>query len=107
MKTIYLVIEGDKKAHNMPLELQAFLGAGFSQATFDKYQLEEGLKEIRQLREPLLSEADNLVETALDNGLDAMPFRQYRQQLRDITQTYSNLEGVVWPQKPSLPQPSA
>ncbi|CAK3434289.1 Phage tail protein [Vibrio crassostreae] len=55
----------------------------------------------------LLKEADNLVNIVEDNGLDTVPFRQYRKQLRDIPQTYNNPEDVVWPQKPSLPQASA
>ncbi|MGF1716105.1 phage tail assembly chaperone [Photobacterium chitinilyticum] len=55
----------------------------------------------------LLKEADNLVNIAEDNDFDTAPFRQYRQALRDIPQTYSNPEDVVWPQKPSLPQASA
>ncbi|HHX8575402.1 TPA: phage tail assembly chaperone [Vibrio alginolyticus] len=62
---------------------------------------------IREQREPLLVEADHLVETALDTGVDEKPFRQYRQALRDITETFSDAKDVVWPQKPSLPQASA
>lgn len=57
-------------------------------------------------RNGMLVEADNLVNTAMDNGLDATPYRQYRQALRDIPQTFTNPEDVVWPQKPTLPQPS-
>ena len=62
---------------------------------------------VREMREPLLIEADYLVNVALDNNVDITPFRQYRQALRDITQTYTNLDDVVWPQKPSLPQASS
>ncbi|WP_106408123.1 phage tail assembly chaperone [Vibrio sp. 10N.222.47.A9] len=65
------------------------------------------LNEIRHIRDRLLAEADKLINLALDNGVDTAPFRQYRQALRDIPQTYSNPEDVVWPQKPSLPQASA
>lgn len=54
-------------------------------------------------RNQKLTEADNLVNTALDQGIDATPFRQYRQALRDIPQTFTNPDEVVWPQKPSLP----
>lgn len=107
MKIIYLVSEGDKKAHNMPLDLEAFLGAGFSRGTFEKYQRECDIDEVRQARSHLLIEADHMVNIALDNGVDIAPYRQYRQQLRDITQTYTTLKDVVWPQKPSLPQASA
>ncbi|WP_210499826.1 phage tail assembly chaperone [Vibrio crassostreae] len=58
-------------------------------------------------RDRLMVDADHLVNTAMDMELDVTPFRQYRQALRDIPQTYSNPEDVVWPQKPSLPQASA
>ncbi|PNG62837.1 hypothetical protein CRN61_09050 [Vibrio vulnificus] len=64
------------------------------------------LNRIRESRQLLLVEADHLVNVALDNGVDIAPYRQYRQQLRDITQTYTTLKDVVWPQKPSLPQAS-
>nr|WP_050543144.1 phage tail assembly chaperone [Vibrio splendidus] len=63
--------------------------------------------EVRKAREPLMKEADDLINKVLDQGLDATTYRQYRQALRDIPQTYSNPEDVVWPQKPSLPQASA
>ncbi|NOI20779.1 hypothetical protein F0223_21380 [Vibrio coralliilyticus] len=65
------------------------------------------LEQLREARKPLLVEADYLVNVALDNGVDIAPFRHYRQQLRDITQTHNTLKDVVWPQKPSLPQASA
>ncbi|WP_417448428.1 phage tail assembly chaperone [Idiomarina abyssalis] len=63
--------------------------------------------EIRAIRDAKLKAADKLLETAIDKGLGETAFRQYRQALRDIPQTYSNPEDVVWPQKPSLPQASA
>lgn len=62
---------------------------------------------IKAIRKTLLVKADELVNTALDNGIDATPFRQYRQALRDIPQTFSDPEAVTWPTKPSLPQASA
>ncbi|WP_229333387.1 phage tail assembly chaperone [Grimontia hollisae] len=68
--------------------------------------IKEDWLKVTSLRNSLLSEADNLVNTAVDNGLDAAPYRQYRQALRDIPQTFTNPEDVVWPQKPTLPQPS-
>ncbi|NAW66146.1 phage tail assembly chaperone [Photobacterium halotolerans] len=66
---------------------------------------EEWLDVISQ-RNKLLIEADTLVNIAMDNNVDVTPFREYRQALRDIPQTYTNPEDVVWPQKPSLPQQS-
>ena len=55
-------------------------------------------------RDQLMFEADKLVNTALDNGLDAAPFRQYRQALRDIPQTFTDATEIIWPQKPTLEQ---
>ncbi|MEZ9362777.1 phage tail assembly chaperone [Vibrio cyclitrophicus] len=62
---------------------------------------------IRQIRKHKLIEADDLVNVAEDKEVNTIPFRQYRQALRDIPQTFTNPEDVVWPQKPSLPQASA
>ena len=67
---------------------------------------EEWVEHIEK-RDRLMVDADHLVNTAMDMELDVTPFRQYRQALRDIPQTFSNPEDVVWPQKPSLPQASA
>jgi hypothetical protein len=67
---------------------------------------EEWVEHIEK-RDRLMVVADHLVNTAMDNGVDVTPFRQYRQALRDIPQTFTNPEDVVWPQKPSLPQASA
>ncbi|MBY7729923.1 hypothetical protein JHW46_06120 [Vibrio splendidus] len=63
--------------------------------------------EVRAIRDAKLKAADKLLETVIDTGSDETIFRQYRQALRDIPQTFTNPEDVVWPQKPSLPQASA
>ncbi|MEZ9439489.1 phage tail assembly chaperone [Vibrio atlanticus] len=62
---------------------------------------------VKSIQKTLLVEANDLVESAIDKGVDASQARQYRQTLRDIPQTYTKPEDVVWPQKPSLPQASA
>lgn len=66
---------------------------------------EEWVEHIEK-RDRLMVVADHLVNSAMDSGTDVTPFREYRQALRDIPQTYTNPEDVVWPQKPSLPQAS-
>ena len=68
----------------------------------DLVALKMGL--LRNARDSRLVEADNLVNVALDNGVDVTPFRQYRQALRDTPQAYNNLDDVVWPTKPQLSQ---
>lgn len=59
---------------------------------------------------PALQERNNrLFETDWTQGQDSplspekvAEFATYRQELRDIPQTYSNPDDVVWPEKPSL-----
>ena len=63
---------------------------------------ESQLAEIRRQREPLLAEADIMIHKALDTGQGAVPYRQYRQALRDITDTYAGrLDELEWPAKPA------
>lgn len=64
----------------------------------------EGWVDVIEKRDRLMVDADHLVNIAMDNEQDVKPFRAYRQALRDIPQTYSNPEDVVWPQKPTLQQ---
>lgn len=58
---------------------------------------EEPLRKLRHERNIMLTQTDWWVmpdRTATQAQLD------YRQALRDITQTYTSLEDVVWPEKP-------
>ena len=64
---------------------------------------EEWLKIIEK-RDSLIVKADHFVNIAMDKGVDVTPFRQYRQALRDIPQTYSDPDNVIWPDKPVLPE---
>ncbi len=63
--------------------------------------------EVRAIRDAKLKGADTLINIVTDMGADDAVYRQYRQALRDIPQTYSNPDEVIWPQKPSLPQSSS
>lgn len=56
--------------------------------------------EVRLQRQPLLTQADDLVNKATDNGVDLKVYYQYRQALRDIPQKYADPEKVVWPEQP-------
>lgn len=56
------------------------------------------LSELRTERNRLLAETDHWV---LSDTADATAAQTtYRQALRDITNTYSSLDDVVWPTKP-------
>ena len=59
---------------------------------------EEPMKKLRQRRNKLLKETDYL---ALKDVFMTTDEELYRQQLRDITKTYTTLEDVVWPTPPS------
>lgn len=62
----------------------------------------ESWVEVIETRNAKLVEADKLVNIAMDIGQDPLPFRSYRQALRDIPQTYDNPDDVVWPLKPTI-----
>ena len=70
-------------------------------AKYDELVAAEPLKELREVRNRLLSESD---WTRMDdNGLtdeQKAKWAKYRQDLRDITKTYSSLDDVKWPTKP-------
>ena len=57
----------------------------------------ESLQMLRQERNAKLAETDYL---ALSDNTLSTEMSAYRQALRDITDTYSSLDDVVWPEKP-------
>ena len=91
---------------NVPAEKSTLLELGLQEteaaAALRDYRTKKELDKIREVRAPLLIEADHLVNLALDKDLDIVPFRQYRQALRDITEQYQELSDVVWPVKPTI-----
>lgn len=59
------------------------------------------LQELRDARSMFLRDTDWIVTKSLESGV-AIPTEwvTYRQALRDITDAYTSLEDVVWPEKP-------
>ena len=57
----------------------------------------EPIKLLREERNRLIAETDWWASSDLDMTLERAT---YRQQLRDITKTYTSLDDVVWPDKP-------
>jgi len=57
----------------------------------------EDLRLLRVERNNRLSETDHY---GLSDQTMSSDMTTYRQALRDITDTYSNLDDVVWPEKP-------
>ncbi|HIF9079948.1 TPA: phage tail assembly chaperone [Photobacterium damselae] len=68
----------------------------------DEIRLQSQWESVRYTRAILLKQADEMVNMANDKGEDSIFFRQYRQALRDIPQTYDNPDDVIWPAKPTL-----
>ena len=58
----------------------------------------EPIKLLREERNRLIAETDWWASSDLDMPLERAT---YRQQLRDITKTYTSLDDVVWPDKPN------
>lgn len=61
----------------------------------------EPLKLLREERNQRLTDTDWVVVKAQETGgTVSTEWQTYRQALRDITDTYSSLDTVVWPTKP-------
>jgi len=58
---------------------------------------------VRVMRDRKVSETDwtQMPDAPLDEAKKA-EFTAYRQALRDIPQTYSDPDAVVWPEKPTV-----
>ena len=69
------------------------------QAEFDTLISEIPMNELRAERNAKLAETDWTQSRDVTLSNDAA-WQTYRQALRDITDTYSDLDSVVWPTKP-------
>ena len=58
----------------------------------------ETLYFVRKERDKLLAETD--WTQLADSSADKVAWATYRQALRDLPQTYANVEDVIWPTKP-------
>jgi len=62
---------------------------------------ESQLKQLRFERNRKLAETDWVVTMHKEKGTNIpAAWKTYRQALRDITDTYTSLDDVVWPEKP-------
>ena len=59
------------------------------------------LETLRQFRNAKLAETDWEIVMHKEKGTNIpAALKTYRQSLRDITDTYTSLDDVVWPEKP-------
>ena len=74
---------------------------GLSDAQVQAIVAQEALDQLRQYRDRKLSESDwTQFQDSPITGSKLTEWQTYRQDLRDITDTYSNIQEVVWPTKP-------
>ncbi|MBM5036718.1 phage tail assembly chaperone [Vibrio parahaemolyticus] len=61
------------------------------------------MADMRHRRDVLMAQTDwtQMPDAPLSDSKKA-EFATYRQALRDIPQTYSNPDDVVWPEKPTI-----
>ena len=81
----------------------ANFGVTWAEISAKKTELEndEPLKLLRIHRNVKLAETDWVVTMHKELGTNIpAAWKTYRQELRDITETYSDLDSVVWPTKP-------
>jgi len=90
-------IELTMYAHNCTREEAISTYAAMVRAARQQYGLEVNLRNLRHHRNILLAETDWWASSDLTMTAEQTA---YRQALRDITDTYTSLEDVVWPTKP-------
>ena len=71
---------------------------------YDELVAAEPLNQVREVRDQKLTQSDWVVIKEREEGGSVSNFadwKKYRQELRDITNTYKSLEDVKWPTAPS------
>ena len=68
-------------------------------ALADSLEAAEPLKLLRKERNNMLTQTDWTQQGDVPEPT-RLAWQDYRQALRDITNTYTSLNGVVWPEKP-------
>ena len=70
-------------------------------AKYDELVAAHPISLLRESRDKKLAETDWIVTKSLESGV-AVPsnWQTYRQALRDITETYTSLDDVNWPENP-------
>ena len=75
-----------------------------AKAAFDKQKTDDELFDVREVRNKKLMQSDWVVIKEREEGGSVSNFadwKEYRQKLRDITNTYKSLQDVKWPTAPS------
>ena len=83
-----------------PTEKECTDGLAAMQAAWD-FENANPATLLRKIRNRLLAETDWLIVMHKEKGTNIpTAWKTYRQELRDITNDYTSLNDVVWPEKP-------
>ena len=88
------IVPADVVSSEVPPELQNLTEEQIQQVIADSL-----IKDLRETRNALLFETDWTQNPDVPQATKDK-WANYRQALRDITDHYSSLNGVVWPEKP-------
>lgn len=97
-ETLYKFVNGEmvELSSEEIIQRQSEWDSTIDQAT------EMALEFLRSTRNNMLADTDFIVIKSNEQGTPVPEdWKTYRQALRDITETYSSLEDVVWPTKPT------
>jgi hypothetical protein len=100
---VYKIESNGRVAFNVPLTRESFSLDGFGSDVFESELKKFKWTDVRSKRDVLITETDwtQMPDAPLDDAKKA-EFTAYRQALRDIPQTYSDPDAVVWPEKPTV-----
>ena len=92
--TRYTLIRGKK----VPYTKEQEAARDAEEKAWAEGKAERDLEALREERNLLLAETDWWDASDTPDMTDAQ--KKYRQDLRDITKTYSSLDDIKWPEKP-------
>ena len=81
----------------VPLSAEEITQRQAEETAWNAGAFDRSMAELRSKRDRLLAATDYL---ALSDQTLSTEMSTYRQALRDITDTYTSLDDVVWPEKP-------
>jgi hypothetical protein len=92
----------EAKQNGWVLAKDAFIGDTYENKTFIRNNGFKDWESVRQMRNSILEATDWIVVSSLEKNIDVPEnWKSYRQELRDITDTYSSLEDVIFPNPPN------
>ena len=103
VKNIVVCSEEEASQNEWVLAEGAFIGDQYANGAFTRQEsfAFQDWETVRSIRNQLLTSTDWIVVSSTENNTPIPnEWKQYRQQLKDITKTFSSPNEVVFPQMP-------